>query len=121
MSNITKIKIIFFLHFVFALVSHLLAPIMIIGIFKLLFVNSIDFWSTGLILGATLFSATYIINHVTQEKSFCVLTDLENYYRKKEGMEEIKDFLPRFYKYCKILTSKIRHYVKGLYESKINK
>lgn len=115
MRNKLKIKIVFFLHFLFAVISHILAPIMIVGIFKVLFVSDLGLMETGLILGATFFSATYIINHITHESSFCCLTVLENYYRNKEGMPEVGDFLPRFYKYCKILGSDIKEKSKYLY------
>ena len=99
--NKTKIKIVFWLHFVFSLISHILAPIMIVGVFKVLWGSDLGFWLSGLILGATFFSCTYIINHITHDEGFCCLTSLENYYRIQEEMETVGDFLPRFYTKCK--------------------
>ena len=101
MNNRQKIKLIFWLHFMFSLVSHILVPVMIGGVIKVLWGTQLGFWLSGLILGATFFSTTYIINHITHDSGFCVLTALENYYRRKEGMEEVGDFLPRFYIKCK--------------------
>ena len=103
MDNKTKIKIAFWLHFTFSLISHLLAPVMIGGVIKVLWGSGLGFWVSGLILGVTFFSCTYIINHVTHDEGFCCLTSWENYYRLQEEMEEVGNFLPRFYKKCKEL------------------
>lgn len=100
-SNVTKIKIVFWLHFAFSLISHILIPVMLGGVVQVLWGSGLGFWISGLILGATFFSCTYIINHITHEDGFCCLTALENYYRKEEGLEEVGDFLPRFYSKCK--------------------
>jgi len=96
-----KIKLLFWLHFMFALVSHLIMPVMLIGAVKILFDSQLDIWLSGLILGATFFSCTYLINHITNPDGFCVLTDLENYYRQQLGLSKVDRFLPRFYEMCK--------------------
>lgn len=100
MKNKTKISIIFWLHFIFSLISHILIPIMIGGVLKVLWGSELGFWTSGLVLGATFFSCTYIINHVTNDGGFCCLTELENYYRIREGSKVVENFLPRFYKKC---------------------
>lgn len=65
--------------------------------------SELGFWMSGLVLGATFFSSTYIINHITSVDGFCVLTSLENFYRKKEGLPAVGSFLPRFYRLCRRL------------------
>lgn len=100
MSNKSAIALMFWLHFAFSLVSHLLAPVMVGGVIKVLWGSALGFWLSGLVLGATFFSVTYIVNHVTNNNGHCVLTALENHYRRLENMPEIGDFLPRFYKKC---------------------
>lgn len=101
MNNETKIKITFWTHFTFSLISHLLIPVMIGGVLKVLWGSDLGFWTSGLVLGATFFSCTYIINHITNEDGFCCLTALENHYRMQEKMEKVDNFLPRFYDKCK--------------------
>lgn len=99
-KNINKIRIVFWLHFLFAFTSHVVTPIMVGGIIKIVVGWQLDFWISGLILGAAFFSLTYIINHITNDSSFCLLTDLENCYRREIGLEPVGPFLPRFYRKC---------------------
>ena len=101
MTNKIKIKIVFCTHFIFSLISHTVIPVMVGGVVQLLWGSGLGFWISGLILGATFFSCTYIINHITHENGFCCLTALENYYREKEEMDKVNNFLPRFYKKCR--------------------
>ena len=100
-----QIKIIFWLHFMFAAASHVLVPMMLIGTIELMITWQLGLWLSGLVLGATLFSVTYLVNHVSNPNGFCVLTDLENHYRREEGLSEVGSFLPRFYAKCKELFS----------------
>lgn len=109
MKNKTKIKIVFWLHFLFALVSHIIVPIMLGGMINLLWGSGLGFWISGLILGATFFSCTYLVNHITSEDGFCYLTELENYYRKLDNMNIVDRFLPRFYKQCRIIIEHVKN------------
>jgi hypothetical protein len=43
------------------------------------------------------FLAVFGVNHITSSNSKCILTTIENGARKKEGKEELGDFLPRYY------------------------
>lgn len=106
MTNKTKIKIIFWIHFMFSLISHILIPVMVGGVVQVLWGSGLGFWISGLILSATFFSCTYIVNHITHEDGFCCLTALENHYRNKEAMEKVANFLPRFYKKCREITKR---------------
>lgn len=90
-------SLIFWIHFVFAFASHILVPVMIGGAIYLLLTWQLGFWLSGLILGASFFSATYLVNHITNPKGYCVLTDLENYYRIINSQHTVGRFLPRFY------------------------
>jgi hypothetical protein len=108
LKNKTKIKIVFWTHFLFALVSHVIVPVMIGGMFRLLWGSNLDFWTSGLLLGATFFSCTYIINHITHDDGFCCLTELENYYRAEENLPKVNKFLPRFYKKCRAVIRYVR-------------
>lgn len=64
-------------------------------------VNDLDFWIKGLLLGITFYTSMYAVNHVTNKDGFCVLTDLENFYRKQAGLPTVGVFTPRFYKKCR--------------------
>lgn len=96
-----KIRLIFWLHFLFAAASHLLLPIMLVGTIKLLIAEQLGFWLSGLILGCTVFSLQFLVNHLNNPQSFCVLNHLENHYRKELGLPEVDSFLPRFYTKCR--------------------
>lgn len=102
MSNIAKIRSIFWTHFLVAAASHVFVVLIIGGIFKLLLVSSaLGFWEKGLMLGVTFYTTMYAVNHVTNSRGFCFLTDIENFYRRAEGIEEVNAFTPRFYKKCR--------------------
>lgn len=104
MNNIVKIKLIFWTHFMVALASHIFIILIVGGVFKLLSATSLlGFWEKGLILGVTFYTAMYATNHITNSNGFCVLTDLENYYRKQERLPTVKEFTPRFYSQCRII------------------
>lgn len=99
MKNSTKISIVFWLHFIVAAASHIFVVLMIGGILKLLLsTGPMDFWVKGLLLGVTFYTGMYGVNHVTNSDGFCVLTDLENFYRKKENKPLVGPYTPRFYK-----------------------
>lgn len=102
------IKVAFWTHFFFALVSHLVLPLMFIGIIRLVLgFSNLDFFNSVLLLGSALFSLTYLFNHVTNTKNgFCCLTELENVYREMEGMKGVGPFVPRFWKKCIQITKK---------------
>ena len=104
MTNRNKIKAVFWAHFLVAALSHIFAVLIVVGVFKMLLASTIfDFWTKGLILGVTFYTAMYAINHVTNNDGFCSLTYLENYLRKKEGIEEVGNFTPRFYRQLAII------------------
>lgn len=92
-----KIAFFFWLHFVFASIVHVVTPIMLIGLVTTLINSELGFFTSGLILGCSIFSLQFIINHLTNPNSFCVLNDLENYYRDEIGLPRVGAFLPRFY------------------------
>lgn len=90
-------QLMFGLHFIFATVCHILVPFMFIGIIKLLFYSNLNFYINCVILGSSIFSLQFIINHLNNPDSFCLLTHLENYYRRKQDLITYDDFLPRYY------------------------
>lgn len=96
-------KLIFLSHCAVAILGHILAVLMPIGIVNLLALNTtLDFWTKVVLLGATFFSAMYSVNHLGNSQGFCILTHLENHYRINAGMKEAGlRFVPRFYKYIK--------------------
>lgn len=97
-----KVILIFWLHFIFAATCHILLPIMVVGVIKLLLTSSLGFWLSGLILGCTALSLQFLVNHLFNPNSFCILNHLENHYRQEEGLPlQFDGFLPRFYKKCK--------------------
>lgn len=104
MNNKKIVSVIYWTHFAVATASHIFVVLMIGGVVSIVFkAPALDFWLKGLLLGITFYSAMYAINHVTNKDGFCVLTDLENYYRKLDGMPTVKEFTPRFYKQCRII------------------
>lgn len=98
-----KSSVVFWLHFLVALSSHIFAVVMPIGMLRLIISNNtLDFWVKGLFMGTAFFATMYGVNHVTNSEGFCFLTDLENLYRKGEGLNMApKRFVPRFYAKCK--------------------
>ena len=109
------VNIVFWCHFAVALFSHAFVIVMIGGVAMLLNNLSLKgFWETGLLLGITFFTAMYAINHVTEKGGFCVLTDLENYYRSKCHMPQVKEFTPRFYSKCNEMSRNFLAWIKRL-------
>jgi len=102
------IKIVFWMHFLFAAVSHLILPLQIIGTIKLLILwSDIGFLETCALIGASLFSLTYLVNHVTNRNSgFCILTEWENASRSSGGYPRVGSFTPRFWR-------KVKQIIKG--------
>lgn len=107
--NVRMSKLVFMLHWLVAFAGHMFLIIMPIGLFRLLFNNeTLDFWIKGFMLGVMYMGMIYTVNHITNSQGFCVLTDLENFYRQKEGLPlASKRFVPRFYKSCLFLWNKI--------------
>lgn len=93
-------SIVFWCHWLVALTGHLLAVTMPIGLFRLLWIQEIiDPWVKLFLLGVFYMGLLYTVNHVTHSDGFCILTDLENFYREKEGLlPASKRFVPRFYR-----------------------
>lgn len=112
MNDKAKIALIFWTHFVIAAASHIFVLLMIGGLISLVSSATVDFWQKGLLFGITFYTGMYAVNHVTNEAGFCVMTDLENFYRKQAQLPTVGPFTPRFYKKCRqisiILTSKFR-------------
>jgi hypothetical protein len=110
MSNKTKIAIAFWVHFAIATASHVFVVLMVGGVFKLaLSTGILDFWIKGLILGITFYTAMYAINHVSNSAGFCVVTDIENFYRKKEGLPQVGPFTPRYYAKLRVIWYNIQY------------
>jgi hypothetical protein len=105
----TAVSAVFWLHFAVAVASHICVVLIVCGSVALVFeTQGLSFWIKGLLFGITFYSAMYAINHVTNKDGFCVLTDLENYYREKAGMPLVKEFTPRFYKRCRAISSAVK-------------
>lgn len=102
----SKSNLFFWLHFVFATIVHLVTPVMLVGLILLLVSSELGFFTSGAILGCSVYSLQFIVNHLTNPNSFCVLNDLENYYRKDAGKPGVGSFLPRFYTMWKRLFTK---------------
>lgn len=93
-------KLIFWLHFLIATLSHIFIILMPLGVIQLVVDNdNLGFFVKALLLGLTFYSFMYCVNHVTNGEGFCILNSLENSYRKKEGLSEVGTrFTPRYYK-----------------------
>lgn len=102
-------KLVFGVHWLVAAAGHVFLVIMPIGLFRLLFSNeTLDFWVKGFLLGTMYMGMVFTVNHVGNHEGFCILTDLENFYRSKEGLPlASKRFVPRFHKSCKNLWNKV--------------
>ena len=96
-------KSIFLLHCLIAIIGHVFALLVPIGMVNLLLLNNtLDFWAKTVVLGAAFYSAIYGVNHVSNSEGFCALTHAENHYRRKEGLPLAPiRFVPRFYKFVK--------------------
>lgn len=116
LERFKKSKVIFWVHWLVALIGHIFVVIIPIGLFRLLWNSYLDFWTKGLILGCLYMGLVYTVNHITSgDLGFCVLTDLENYYREKEGLPKAsKRFIPRFYKKCKEIYELVFNKLKRL-------
>jgi hypothetical protein len=98
LTNQFIVKLIFAVHVAVATTSHIAVFLLIGGAFNLMITSEgLSFWTKGMLFGLLFFSGMYGVNHVTNEDGFCVLTDLENFYRKKEGMPLVGRFMPRYY------------------------
>lgn len=106
----SAVSTVFWLHFAVAVASHICVVLIICGSVALVFeTEGLSFWIKGLLFGITFYSAMYAINHVTNKDGFCVLTDLENYYRAKAEMPLVKEFMPRFYKRCRAIYTAVKN------------
>ena len=113
MDNKKLISLIYWIHFAVAATSHVFIVLIIGGAFTLVVATpSLGFWLKGMLLGITFYSAMYATNHVTNKDGFCVLTDLENYYRKQESMPTVREFTPRFYKQVRIICSTVYRFFR---------
>lgn len=105
-----SIKIVFWIHFIFALATHIIIPLMFLGMIRIILnYSDLHFLDASLLIGSGLFSLTYIVNHINNHKTgYCFLTDLENRLRDKHHgkFTRVGRFTPRFYK-------KIKEIIKG--------
>ncbi len=98
LTNQAMIRLIFCSHMVVGFTSHVAVFLLVAGAFNLLISSEgLSWWTKGMLFGLLFFSGMYGVNHVTNQDGFCVLTDLENFYRKKEGMPLVGRFMPRYY------------------------
>ncbi len=112
------VKLIFWLHWCVALMSHIFVILMIGGVFSIVLgTESLGFWVKGLMLGMTFYSAMYAVNHVTNKDGFCVLTDLENFYRVKADMPKVAEFTPRFYKTCRRMAANVQDFFRRKHDN----
>lgn len=108
MESVSKrIQFIFWTHFLVALAGHVVFPVMFMATVYLIFTWHQGIIVTLLLLGLAYCALVWGVNHVTNPKSYCYLTDLEQHYRKEAGVTLNSDaFLPRFYKKCKQILQK---------------
>jgi len=98
MNHERKIKLVFLLHSIIAVFSHIFIVLIIGGLIQLFMgFTPLTFWEKGLLLGITFYVGMWGTNHLTNSESFCVLTDLENYYRAQAGLPKAGPFMQRFY------------------------
>jgi len=109
LTNQAIIRIIFWAHFIVATTSHFTTVLLLGGAINLFFSGEpLGFWTRGMMFGLLFMSGMYGVNHVTNPAGFCVLTDLENFYRRKEDMPEVGPYMPRYYKVIRIWFNKIK-------------
>ena len=102
------VKYIYWAYFIVAAASHIFVILMIGGTVSLAISTPVlGFWLKGMLFGIAFYSSMYAINHITNKDSFCVLTDLENHYRKQGRMPIVKEFTPRFYSHCRIIIHRV--------------
>ena len=107
---------VFWVHWSVALMGHFFALTMPIGLCRLIWnTETLDPWVKLFFLGVMYMGLVYSINHITSgDSGFCILTDLENIYREKEGLPKAsKRFVPRFYKKNRELWNKFRSLFNG--------
>lgn len=109
MVNKTKISIIFWSHFAVATISHFAIIATIIGMVSLVTSTiALPVAVKAMLFSIVFFVGMYCTNHVTNHEGFCVLTDLENFYRRKEGMPIVDAFTPRYYRKIGSIMSSIK-------------
>jgi hypothetical protein len=87
----------FWSHFVLVTLSHFLVVVLAISL-VVNFVKSNASLLDRLRRFAIVFFLTVLgVNHITSSQSQCILTTLESKARIAEGLEPVKDFLPRYY------------------------
>ena len=97
MDDRTKVRLVFWLHMAVGTMSYVAVALMIAGAANLLFSSEgVSFWTRGLLYGLLFFSSMYAVNHVGNNDGFCILTDLENFYRAKASMPKVGRFMPRY-------------------------
>lgn len=109
----TMIKLIFYAHMVVGTLSYIAVFLLISGAINLLVSSEgLSFWTRGMLYGLLFFSSMYGVNHVTNDDGFCVLTNLENFYRTKEGLPRVGRFMPRYSAAWRSLWKRIRRSLK---------
>lgn len=109
LTNRTIVKLIFYCHMVVGVLSYVAVFLLIAGAINLLISSEgISFWTRGMLYGLLFFASMYGINHITNDDGFCVLTNLENFYRAKEGLPRVGRFMPRFTATWRSLWKRIR-------------
>ncbi len=102
--NKKLISLIYWTHWLVAAASHVFGVFIVGGAITLVSsAPSLGFWIKGMLLGITFYCAMYAANHLTNKDSFCILTDLENHYRKRAGLSTVGEFTPRFYFQCRLI------------------
>lgn len=112
MNNKTKIAIVFWMHFCVAIGAHLSGVAIVGGLISLVTTTALTFWLKALLVGIVFFMCMYCTNHLTNSQGFCVLTDIENLYRRREGIEEVGPFTPRFYRHVGKIFKNISNFFK---------
>lgn len=92
----TIVKAIFWAHFAVGMLSYVSVFFLVAGCINLLWSADFSFWTRAMLFSLTFFAGMYGVNHVTNDNGFCVLTDVENYYRKLADMPKVGKFTPRF-------------------------
>jgi hypothetical protein len=91
----------FWLHFFFVTLSHFFVVILAISMVTNFITSNASLLDRLRRFAIIFFLTALGINHITSTNSKCVLTTLENNARKKEGLAEVGDFLPRYYETIK--------------------
>lgn len=91
-------KKIYWLHFAILTIAHVAAIALPISLIWLILVLDTNWPLTVCLSCISFFMSVLGVNHVTQKDSVCCLTTLENYHLKKEGSEEVGEYIPRYYR-----------------------